>query len=205
MSKRNKIICSVLVIIFMIAIVVTGVIGLNVGTEYTGGTTITFDLKKQYKSNEISDIAKEIWNKEQILIQKVEVYKESVAIKVSSVNDEQLENLANKINEKYEVELKKEDLHVTYNANVRLRDIITPYIIPLIIATGLIVVYYSIRFRGVREILELLLKLVLTEGIIYSVYALTRLPVNSFTIPIGMLAYIGIVLWVTIKAEKNKN
>ena len=50
MSKRNKIICSVLVIIFMIAIVVTGVIGLNVGTEYTGGTTITFDLKKQYKS-----------------------------------------------------------------------------------------------------------------------------------------------------------
>lgn len=205
MSKRNKIICSVLVIIFMIAIVVTGVIGLNVGTEYTGGTTITFDLKKQYKSNEISDIAKEIWNKEQILIQKVEVYKESVAIKVSSVNDEQLENLANKINEKYEVELKKEDLHVTYNANVRLRDIITPYIIPLIIATGLIVVYYSIRFRGVREILELLLKLVLTEGIIYSVYALTRLPVNSFTIPIGMLAYIGIVLWVTIKAEKEKN
>lgn len=205
MSKRNKIICSVLVIIFMIAIVVTGVIGLNVGTEYTGGTTITFDLKKQYKSNEISDIAKEIWNKEQILIQKVEVYKESVAIKVSSVNDEQLENLANKINEKYEVELKKEDLHVTYNANVRLRDIITPYIIPLIIATGLIVVYYSIRFRGVREILELLLKLVLTEGIIYSVYALTRLPVNSFTIPIGMLAYIGIVLWVTIKSEKNKN
>lgn len=205
MSKRNKIICSVLVIIFIIAIVVTGVIGLNVGTEYTGGTTITFDLKKQYKSNEISDIAKEIWNKEQILIQKVEVYKESVAIKVSSVNDEQLENLANKINEKYEAELKKEDLHVTYNANVRLRDIITPYIIPLIIATGLIVVYYSIRFRGVREILELLLKLVLTEGIIYSVYALTRLPVNSFTIPIGMLAYIGIVLWVTIKSEKNKN
>ena len=94
---------------------------------------------------------------------------------------------------------------MTYNANVRLRDIITPYIIPLIIATGLIVVYYSIRFRGVREILELLLKLVLTEGIIYSVYALTRLPVNSFTIPIGMLAYIGIVLWVTIKSEKNKN
>ena len=205
MSKRNKIICSVLVIIFIIAIVVTGVVGLNVGTEYTGGTTVTLDLGKQYKSSEINDIAREVWNKDKVLVQKVEVYKESVSIKVTSVNDEQLDNLANKINEKYELDLKKEDLHVTYNANVKLRDIITPYIIPLIIATGLIVVYYSIRCRGVREILELLLKLVLAEGIIYSVYALTRLPVNSMTIPIGMLAYIGIVLWVTIKAEKEKN
>lgn len=203
MSKKNKILCVVLVIIFITAIIVTGIIGLNVGKEYTAGTSITFEIGKQFNSKDIKNIAKEIWQNEEIVVQKVEVYEESVLIKVSEVTEEQLQELANKINEKYEIELTTEDLVLVYNSNIKLRDIISPYIIPLLIATGLIVVYYSIRFKGVREILELLLKLVCTEGIIYSIYALTRLPVNFVTMPIGMIAYIAVIIWTTMSCEKR--
>ncbi len=204
MNKKNKIICIILVIIFIASIITTGIIGLNVGAEYLGGTSITIDLKKEYESKDIKNIVKEIWKDESILIQKVEVYDESVSIKVSSASDEQLEELLSKINEKYKLELTKDDLTIFYNSNVKLRDIVIPYIIPIIITTGLIVVYYSIRFRGVKEILELLLKLVGVEGIIYSIYALIRIPINNLTMPIAIMAYIATVIWVTLKSENKE-
>lgn len=201
MSKKSKILCVILVIIFIAAIISTAIRGLNVSMEYAEGTSIVFDLGKQYDKKDIKQIAKEIWPKESIFVQKVEVYDESVLIKVSQVNDEQLDNLATKINEKYGLELKKEDFTILYNSNNKIRDIVKPYIIPLIIATALIVVYYSIRFKGVKEILEFLLSLVAVEGIIYSIYALAMLPINIITMPIVMIAYGLVTIFVTLKNE----
>lgn len=201
MSKKSKILCVILVIIFIAAIISTAIRGLNVSMEYAEGTSIVFDLGKQYDKKDIKQIAKEIWPNESIFVQKVEVYDESVLIKVSQVNDEQLDNLATKINEKYGLELKKENFTILYNSNNKIRDIVKPYIIPLIIATALIVVYYSIRFKGVKEILEFLLSLVAVEGIIYSIYALAMLPINIITMPIVMIAYGLVTIFVTLKNE----
>lgn len=201
MSKKSKILCVILVIIFIAAIISTAIRGLNVSMEYAEGTSIVFDLGKQYDKKDIKQIAKEIWPNESIFVQKVEVYDESVLIKVSQVNEEQLDNLATKINEKYGLELKKEDFTILYNSNNKIRDIVKPYIIPLIIATALIVVYYSIRFKGVKEILEFLLSLVAVEGIIYSIYALAMLPINIITMPIVMIAYGLVTIFVTLKNE----
>lgn len=201
MSKKSKILCVILVIIFIAAIISTAIRGLNVSMEYAEGTSIVFDLGKQYDKKDIKQIAKEIWPNESIFVQKVEVYDESVLIKVSQVNDEQLENLVNKVNEKYGLELKKENFTILYNSNNKIRDIVKPYIIPLIIATALIVVYYSIRFKGVKEILEFLLSLVAVEGIIYSIYALAMLPINIITMPIVMIAYGLVTIFVTLKNE----
>ena len=201
MSKKSKILCVILVIIFIAAIISTAIRGLNVSMEYAEGTSIVFDLGKQYDKKDIKQIAKEIWPNESIFVQKVEVYDESVLIKVSQVNDEQLDNLVTKINEKYELELKKENFTILYNSNNKIRDIVKPYIIPLIIATALIVVYYSIRFKGVKEILEFLLSLVAVEGIIYSIYALAMLPINFMTMPIVMIAYCLVTIFVTLKNE----
>lgn len=201
MSKKSKILCVILVIIFIAAIISTAIRGLNVSMEYAEGTSIVFDLGKQYDKKDIKQIAKEIWPNESIFVQKVEVYDESVLIKVSQVNDEQLDNLATKINEKYGLELKKENFTILYNSNNKIRDIVKPYIIPLIIATALIVVYYSIKFKGVKEILEFLLSLVAVEGIIYSVYALAMLPINIITMPIVMITYGLVTIFVTLKNE----
>ena len=96
------------------------------------------------------------------------------------------------------------DIAVQYNSNVQIRDIISPYVVPLIIATALIVVYYSIRFRGVKEIVELLVKLIFAEGIVYSIYAITRLPIDVLTMPIVMIVYAGVTIYVTVKNEKGK-
>lgn len=204
MSKKSKIISIILIIIFIIAIVLTGIRGLNVDLNYAEGASILFNLNQQFNTSDIENIAREIWPDGQIVVQKVEVYDETALIKVSGVNDDQLTNLANKINERYGLEFTSEDLTVQYNSNVKLRDIISPYIVPMLIATALIVVYYSIRFRGVKEILELLIKLIFAEGILFSIYAITRLPIDAFTMPIGMLVFAGVTIYVTVKHEKGK-
>ena len=204
MSKKSKILIIVLIIIFIIAIVLTGIRGLNVDLNYAEGVSIIFDLDQQFNTDDVKSIAREVWPDGQIIVQKVEVYNESVLIKVSSVNEEQIESLVTKINEKYSLELTSADITVQYNSNVQIRDIISPYVVPLIIATALIVVYYSIRFRGVKEIVELLVKLIFAEGIVYSIYAITRLPIDVLTMPIVMIVYAGVTIYVTVKNEKGK-
>lgn len=204
MSKKSKIISIILIIIFIIAIVLTGIRGLNVDLNYSEGVSILFNLNQQFNTKDVESIAREVWPDGQIIVQKVEVYDETTLIKVSSVNDEQITNLVNKINEKYGLELAQSDISVQYNSNVQIRDIVRPYIVPILITTALIVVYYSIRFRGVKEILDLLIKLIFAEGILYSIYAITRLPIDVLTMPIGMLVFAGVTIYVTIKHEKGK-
>ena len=204
MSKKSKIISIILIIIFIIAIVLTGIRGLNVDLNYSEGVSILFNLNQQFNTKDVESIAKEIWPDGQIIVQKVEVYDETALIKVSSVNDEQLTNLVNKINEKYGLELSQSDISVQYNSNVQIRDIVRPYIVPMLITTALIVLYYSIRFRGVKEILDLLIKLIFAEGILYSIYAITRLPIDVLTMPIGMLVFAGVTIYVSIKHENGK-
>ena len=204
MSKKSKIISIILVIIFIIAIVLTGIRGLNVDLNYSEGISILFNLDQQFNTKDIEKLAREIWPDGQMIVQKVEVYDETALIKVSSINDEQLTNLVSKINEKYGLELEQSDFTVQYNSNVQIRDIVKPYIVPMLITTALIVLYYSIRFRGVKEILDLLIKLIFAEGILYSIYAIARLPIDVLTMPIGMLVFAGVTIYVTIKHEKGK-
>ena len=204
MSKKSKIISIILIIIFIIAIVLTGIRGLDVDLNYSEGVSILFNLNRQFNAKDIESLAREIWPDGQIIVQKVEVYDETALIKVSSVNDEQLTSLVNKINEKYGLELEQADITVQYNSNVQIRDIVRPYIVPMLITTAIIVLYYSIRFRGVKEILDLLIKLIFAEGILYSIYAITRLPIDALTMPIGMLVFAGVTIYVTIKHENGK-
>ena len=204
MSKKSKIISIILIIIFIIAIVLTGIRGLNVDLNYSEGVSILFNLDQQFNTKDVENIAREVWPDGQIIVQKVEVYDETALIKVSSVSDEQLTNLVSKINEKYGLELEQSDFTIQYNSNVQIRDIVKPYIVPMIITTALIVLYYSIRFRGVKEILDLLIKLIFAEGILYSIYAIARLPIDVLTMPIGMLVFAGVTIYVTIKHEKGK-
>lgn len=201
MSKKSKILCVILVLVFIMAIISTGIRGLNVDLNYGNGVSLVFDIGKEFKNSDIKNIAQEIWNDGKTVVQKVEIYDETALIKVKEASNEQIEKLANKLNEKYELDLKGADITVLYNSNYRLRDLITPYIVPALIGIVLIVAYYSVRYKGIKEILQLLLTLIAVEGIIYSIYALMQIPINFLTMPIAMIAYVSVVTGVTIKNE----
>lgn len=209
---NKKIIYIALAVIFIISLIITVVTGLEVDLNYTQGHTVTFTVGKQINMDDIEKIANEIFGKNQCKVQKVELFDDSALIKTKNeITPEQLESLCSKLNEKYEVELSTDSFAVSSVTNVRLRNIIEPYIIPIGITTLLVVGYYAVRFKGVTNMLELLKYLVIAEGLLYSLYAIGRVKVNELTMPLALVVYTLVIIIYTVvceiksSAKKKKN
>ncbi len=200
---KKKIIYILLAIIFIASIIVTAVKGLTVGLNYGEGMTIKFNENVEININEIRDLAKGIWTNQEVLVQKVEFFNDSAIIKVKEASQEQLQTLCDKLNEKYSSELKVENLTVENVSNVKIRTLVEPYIIPVGLSTLLIIAYYAVRFRGVKQMLGLIKNLVIFEGILYTAYALIRIPITGITLPLFLIVYILVVLGYTVKSEKQ--
>ena len=201
---NKKIIYIALAVVFVISIIITATIGLRVNLNFAQGHTVTFTVGKEIKIEEIEKIAREVFGNTKFIVQKVELFNDSALIKSEEeITAEQLENLRNKLNEKYEVELTTDSFEIDYVTNIRLRNIIEPYIIPIGISTLLIVGYYAVRYKGAKKMLELLKYLVIVEGLIYSVYAIGRVQINELTMPIALVGYALVVIIYTYHCELN--
>ena len=199
---KKKTLYIVVAIIFIIALILTATIGLRVDLNYAEGYTITFTVGKEIKAEEIENIAKEVFSDNKLIVQEVELFKDSALIKLKdNITDGQLSNLCTKINEKYEVELETADFEVTHIPNTKLRNVLEPYIIPLGLSTLLIVGYYAIRFKGVKKMIGLLETMIIVEGLFYSLYAICRIPVNELTMPIALVLYTLVIIVYSLKCE----
>ena len=197
---------GLLIVIFIAAVIVTIVKGINVGIYYAEGTTIKFTVSGEDVSvKDIKYIADEIWDNQYVLIEKVELFNDSVSIKVNDYKEEDLKKLCEKVNEKYGKELKQEEFYAEHVSNVRLRTLILPYILPIGISILLILGYYAIRFKGTKEMIGLIKYLVIFEGLLYSSLALCRIPFGIFTMPIALIIYLGVVVIYTAYNENKTN
>ena len=69
-----------------------------------------------------------------------------VQITVKEASEGQINELNTKINEKYELENSIDDVEVVQNANVRLRTLIKPYILPISILSIVTILYAIIVY-----------------------------------------------------------
>lgn len=199
---KKKILCIIFVIICIIDIAITAIKGLNVGLYFGEGYNISFS-ESNINLKDIKSIAKDVFGNK-FVVQKVEFFDDSCIIKVKSVNDDQINNLCTKLNEKYSSDLKSTDVKVEHISNVRVRNIVEPYIIPTILSLLIVLGYYAIRFRGASQMFGLVKTLLIVDVLIYSVYAIGRLPINVLTMPILIITYVLVVLGYTVYSEKQK-
>jgi preprotein translocase subunit SecF len=199
---KKKILCIIFVIICIIDIAITAIKGLNVGLYFGEGYNISFS-ESNINLKDIKSIAKDVFGNK-FVVQKVEFFDDSCMIKVKSVNDDQINNLCTKLNEKYSSDLKSTDVKVEHISNVRVRNIVEPYIIPTILSLLIVLGYYATRFRGASQMFGLVKTLLIVDVLIYSVYAIGRLPINVLTMPILIITYVLVVLGYTVYSEKQK-
>lgn len=207
---KKKIFYAILICIIIAGSIVIGTIGLNVDIAYSKNVKIDVYLGKEYNHEEVKQIAKEVFERDRILLQQVEYYGDmfsiTIAQKADENMDEKIELLNNKINEKYELENKKESIRVTYQPKIKLSSIITPYIIPLAISVAVILVYTLIRFRKIGIIKTLvfyILTIAASEAIYLSILAITRFPINRVVVPVGLCIYILVITIITAIQEKK--
>lgn len=204
---KKKILIAVMACIIIVGFAMIGFVGLNFDINYTANKEIDIYLGTQFEISDIRGLVKEVIGNERAVIQKVELYEEIVSIKVKDISDEQIEQLLTKINEKYNLEIKKDDITIINNPNLRGRELVKPYILPIAISVVLVLVYAGIKFYRVNsiEVISKLIGLNIIAQLFYvSVLAITRLPVNRLTIPVSIAIYIATTLAVTINFENKE-
>ena len=206
----KKIISILLMCLIIAGVIVVATIGFNVGTKYSETTQISIKIGKEFEINDIQKIANEVFDKQNVLVQYVELYKDMVQITVKDASEEQIKNLNEKVNEKYEISNEISDILVTEQSNVRLRDIAKPYIIPVVTVSIITVLYVMVAFRklGIGQVLyNTLMNMVSTQAILAGIYAVVRIPINRLTMVIAMVLYIASISLNIVylnKVKKNK-
>ena len=203
-SKQLKIILIVLLIIA--GIVMIAVKGFNFDLKYQDTQKVELYLETEFNISDIKQITNEVFGNQKVMIQKVEVFEDSVAITTTSITDEQKENLITKINEKYGTELTAEDTQIEDIPHTRGRDIIKPYIIPFAIAIIVTLIYMGIRYyklNTAKVIAKGIGIMLLTQILLFCIMAITRIPIGRLTIPMVILVYLVTLFAITSKFEKN--
>lgn len=203
----KKIIQIVLMCLIIAGVIITATIGFNVGTKYSETTQISIKIGKEFDIKDIKTITNEVFKNQNVQIQYVELYKDMVQITVKEASEEQIKTLNDKVNERYEITNELSDVLITRQANVKLRDIIKPYIMPIAIVSVITIIYTMIAFRkiGIWQVLyNTLMNMVAPQAILASFYAVTRLPINRLTEVIAIIIFITSIILNIILLNKEK-
>ena len=208
MKTSKKILLLGLILLIIAGVVIIALKGLSVSLMFRTHESINLYLEQKVNYSEFQDICKEVFGNKRFVLRKIELFEDALNLNVESITDEEKETLVSKINEKYEKEYTSDDLTVNKIPNVRIRDIIRPYIKPVVISAILIIAYMLIRYRksSVIEIIgKLLLLLILTETSLLSAIAIVRIPISAVTINLMLaVAIIELVIY-NYRREKMYN
>lgn len=203
---KKSVLYVVIGLIIIIGIALGMLKGLNYSLEYQANQKIELYIGKVVDRKDIEEITNNVFGKNENKVQIVEIFNDMVAITVKDSNDEQIENFVNAINEKYGVEYTKDDVEIIKESQMSILDIIKPYIIPIIIALALVVIYIAIRYHKLgfwKILLSTILWIIVIEALLYSIYAIIRLPVNAITIPIALMVFVFTVLGIIMNSENK--
>lgn len=207
-SKNNskKIVILGIILLVIAGIIVVSLKGFNVSLDFGKHETIELKVGKEVNINTVKEICNEVFTNKKYIAKELEVFGDSFQINVESITDEEKNSLIEKVNEKFEVEKSVDDLNINSVSNKRIRDVVMPYVMPMLITFAVVFVYMLIRFRkinAVKIVLECLLKVILTEAIYYSLVAIIRVPVSDLLINISMVIAIAELVYYVYKSEKE--
>jgi hypothetical protein len=203
---KNKLLYILIAIVIIAGIVVGYTAKFKFSLAYDDSIRVEMYIGKDYTKADVEAIAKEAFGTKEVLIQKIEFFNDSVAITVRESNDEKLNNLVAKVNEKYGTTLAKEDLTVVDVPHYRGRDIMSNYIVPIAISAVLIIVYSIIRFRKIelaKVVAKLLIWPIIVEALYLSILAIARIPISYYTLPLGIILAVITLTIITYKNEKK--
>lgn len=203
----KKVIQILLICLIIAGIVVISTVGFNVGLKYSVHKEISININKEFNVSDIRNITKEVFGNKPMIIQQVELYKDMVQISVKEASEEQVSSLNDKINEKYGLENAISDVKVVDIPNVRLRNVIKPYILPVSIVSVLTIIFAMIVYRnlGVWKVLyDTAMAIVAPQAILSSLYAVTRIPINRIATIVAISVFALSITMIILKLNITK-
>lgn len=205
-TKKQKIAMIILAIIIIAGLVITFTLGFNFDLRMQEAKKVELYLENSFEIADIKNITNEVFSNQEVIIQKVEVYEDSVSITTKEITEEQKQSLIDKINEKYGTELTADSTEIVTIPHTRGRDLLKPYVMTFLIATIIILVYMMIRYRKlgvIKTLLKVVFISVMAQATLFSVIAITRIPIGRLTMPMVIIVYLFTLLGITTKLEKQ--
>lgn len=206
MNGMKKILLLGTILLIIAGLVVVALKGFNVSLFYKQHEEININVGKEISYTDINSICKEVFNNKKFEIRMMEIFNDSVNIRVeNTITDDEKASLVSKINEKYGTEIDSVALTVNKNFNIRIRDLIRPYIKPVIASAIMIICYLYLRFRKYNPIEFFRVSFVdigLTELCLASIIAITRIAVSPLIV--NILVIVGVVELLLLINKKEK-
>ena len=205
LNGNKKILLLGLILLIIAGIVVVALKGFEVPLIYQQHESINLMIGKEVKLDEFKQICDEVFQNKEVVLRNVELFNDSVNINVENITDEEKQALVEKVNEKYGTEFTVDGITIQSNSNIRIRDIVRPYVKPIIISVLLIAAYMIIRFRKMsafKLLGNIILYVILTEAALASILAIVRIPVSP--ILINLMAVIAIIELIVYLNKKEK-
>ena len=207
----KKIVYAILICVIIAGIVIIPTIGLRTDIIYSENVEIDLYVGKVAEKKDIESIVKEVFPNERVLVQQIEVFNDmySVTLQDNRTDDElkaKVEELNSKVNEKYGVDNKAEEISIIHNPKIRLSSILIPYAVTIGISLIIILVFVGVRYRKlgvIRTLITYILSIGLAELFLLSVIAITRFPVNRLVIPVGLVLFLIVVTILGLKNESK--
>lgn len=208
-NSNKKIVLLGLILLLLAGIIVVALKGMKVDLMLEQHKSIDLVIGKEVNLKEIKTICNEVFGSKKVVLRKIELFEDAVNINVVSITDEEKINLINKVNEKYNISLVAEEIAINTNSNIRIRDLIKPYVLPLGISMVIIYIYIAIRFKKLNIIKTLgiiTVIIIISEAIIASVVAIARIPVTPTLLNLlVMIAIIEILIYINKREKDLKN
>lgn len=221
LKDPKKLVFGIVTLIIIAGIVMIAVKGFNVELRYTANNKVKLTINQEIDINKIQEKVDEVLGRGKNIVETTGRYKEGIQIISKEITEEQKNNLVEKINELYPQESTTEGeepkklidsskITVESIQNARIRDFLRPYIIPMVITTLVILVYYAIRYNklGIHKvILKSGLIIVIAQVALLSLLALVRFPMGRLTAPLMLIVYIASLIGTNsqlIKKERIK-
>lgn len=203
---NKKIVGLAIILLILAGILVVALKGFKVDLMLERHESINYVLGIDFELKDIKQICKEVFGNKHFVARKVEIFSDAVNINVSSITDEEKDKLVTKVNEKYSLTTTTADLDVRITPNVRIRDMVKPYIIPVMISVILIGAYLIIRFNkmnSIKLLLKLLLLIAITEAMLASIVAIGRIPFSGTLVNImAIVAIVELIIYINIKEKE---
>ena len=206
-NKNSKKIIILGVILLIIAgLIVVALKGFNVSLMFGKHEAVEIKMDKEIDLGLVKEACEETFEKKEFIVKELEVFGDSVQINVESITDEEKANLINQLNEKLETSKTVEDLNINSVSNKRIRDVVRPYLVPVVASFVIVFIYMLIRFRkinAVKIIVSFLTNVLLTEAILLSIIAITRIAVEDLLINLLMIVAVADLVYFLAKSEKK--
>lgn len=205
-QKSTKILVILIALILIVGAIMIGVKGLAFELKYQNGKQVEIDLGKEFDIKDMQAITNEVFGKQTVLIEQIEVYKDAANIITTDITEEQKADLVTKINEKYGTELKAEEVTIEENTHFRGREILKPYLTPFIITAVIVLAYLAIRYyklNSLKVIAKAIGIMALAQIILFAIITVTRMPIDVVTMPIVLTLYAISTYVCTTKFDKE--